>query len=213
MDLEDIRRDYQIGALDIDDLKTNPINQFEHWFNQALSASLSTDPTAMTLSTVDAQSCPFSRTVLLKGFDEHGFVFYTNYESRKARHIESNPQVCLQFTWLPLERQVLINGQAEKLSLSESAKYFQKRPRESQLAAWASQQSRGISTRALLDEAFQSMKRKFSQGEIPLPPFWGGIRVRPTQMEFWQGRSNRLHDRFVYSKDTHDQWSIERWQP
>lgn len=213
MDLEYIRREYLLKKLDINDLHNDPIKQFECWLNQALEAQLSADPTAMTLSTVDAEGRPFSRTVLLKSFDPQGFVFYTNYESRKAQHIAQNPNVSLLFAWLPLERQVLINGTAEKLSLSESANYFRKRPRESQLAAWASQQSRKISTRQLLDEALQSMKRKFTQGEIPLPPFWGGFRIKPEQMEFWQGGSSRLHDRFVYSKQSSNHWQKDRWQP
>jgi pyridoxamine 5'-phosphate oxidase len=213
MDLENIRREYSLQKLDINELHEDPVSQFECWFNQALQAQLSADPTAMTLSTVDSIGRPFSRIVLLKSFDQQGFVFYTNYESRKAQHIAQNSNVSLLFAWIPLERQVLINGTAEKLSLAESASYFHKRPRDSQLAAWASKQSRKISTRQMLDEALQSMKRKFAQGEIPLPPFWGGFRIKPEQMEFWQGGSNRLHDRFVYYRNSSNLWQKDRWQP
>ncbi|MCX4026514.1 pyridoxamine 5'-phosphate oxidase [Endozoicomonas sp. SM1973] len=212
MDISQERREYLRAGLSEEHLRNDPIEQFRHWLKDAIDAEISTDPTAMCLSTVGADGRPSQRIVLLKQFDEKGFVFYTNLESKKAKQIAENPNVCLHFGWLPLERQIIINGTANKLSVTEATKYFLSRPRDSQLAAWASQQSQKISSRQLLEQAFSQMKSKFTKGDIPLPSFWGGFRVVPEQVEFWQGRANRLHDRLVYSQSEAG-WSIERLQP
>jgi pyridoxamine 5'-phosphate oxidase len=168
----------------------------------------------MSLATVGSGGQPSQRTVLLKYYDEKGFVFFTNFESRKARELKDNPQVSLLFAWLDLERQVKINGIASRISVAESAKYFMTRPKESQMAAWVSSQSQILSSRQVLSQKFQEMKRKIGEGKIPLPSFWGGFRVEPVEIEFWQGRKNRLHDRFLYSRksDSND-WTIERLAP
>ncbi|MDE1461710.1 pyridoxamine 5'-phosphate oxidase [Spartinivicinus poritis] len=213
MDISQERREYLRAGLSEEHLHNTPIEQFRHWLKDAIDTEISTDPTAMCLSTVGADGRPSQRIVLLKQFDEKGFVFYTNLESKKAKQIAENPNVCLHFGWLPLERQVIINGTASKLSVAEATKYFLSRPRDSQLAAWASQQSQKVSSRQLLEQAFSQMKQKFTKGDIPLPSFWGGFRVVPEQVEFWQGRANRLHDRLVYSQSEAGEWSIERLQP
>jgi pyridoxamine 5'-phosphate oxidase len=213
MKLEDIRREYTLAGLSREQLTDDPISQFDHWFKQAVDAQLNADPTAMSLATVDKDGQPSQRIVLLKNFDEKGFVFYTNLESHKAKDIAGNSKVSLHFAWTPLERQVIIYGIAEKLSVTEATRYFISRPRESQIAAWTSQQSQKIGSRKLLEQAFDQMKRKFSQGEIPLPSFWGGYRVKPVKVEFWQGRGSRLHDRFMYIRGVDDSWSLERLQP
>ncbi|MEJ2044147.1 MAG: pyridoxamine 5'-phosphate oxidase [Reinekea sp.] len=212
MDLADIRREYTLQGLNREQLNSNPITQFDLWLNQAMAAELNADPTAMSLATVDADGQPSQRIVLLKQFDKNGFVFYTNLESRKAREIAGNSKVCLHFAWTPLERQIVIYGEAEKLSISEAARYFISRPRNSQIAAWTSHQSQKIGSRKLLEQAFDQMKNKFKEGAIPLPSFWGGYRVKPMAMEFWQGRGARLHDRFMYKVDG-DGWSLDRLQP
>ena len=211
MDLSDFRKEYSAKGLHRSDLDTNPIQQFTQWFQQAIELQVH-EPNAMTLATVDAQGRPLQRTVLLKYFDQQGFVFFTNYESRKARQIADNPQVCLLFPWITLERQVIIQGRAEKISTTESLKYFTSRPRESQIGAWVSQQSSVISSRKLLMQKLQEIGDKFQHGEIPLPSFWGGFRVVPETLEFWQGGPARIHDRFLYSKAEQD-WSIERLSP
>lgn len=212
MDLEDVRREYLRGGLQREHLKASPIEQFEFWMQQAIDAKLQ-DPTAMTVATVDVEGQPSQRIVLLKHLDEQGFVFYTNYSSHKAQDIEANPKVSLHFPWHGLERQVKVCGVAEKVPTSESLKYFLSRPKESQLAAWASHQSRPVSSRQLLMQQFNAMKEKFAQGEVPLPDFWGGFRVKPSRIEFWQGGANRLHDRFEYRRQDNDAWSIERLAP
>jgi pyridoxamine 5'-phosphate oxidase len=171
------------------------------------------DPNAMTVATVDASGQQSQRIVLLKHLDEKGFVFYTNLNSRKAQELRQNPKVSLHFPWFFLERQVKVCGTAEPLSTAVVLKYFVSRPRESQLGAWASQQSRPISSRALLMQQFESMKNKFAKGEIPVPDFWGGFRVKPHQIEFWQGGSHRLHDRFQYTLQADGTWSIDRLEP
>ena len=199
MDIGALRREYSEQGLRREHLKANPFEQFEHWFQQACEAEL-LEPNAMVLATVDEQNRPLQRTVLLKYFDTQGLVFFTNYESRKAQHIAANAQVCLLFPWLSLERQAIIQGPAQRISTAESLQYFLSRPRGSQLGAWCSQQSQIISSRQLLEMQFQKMYEKFTQQEIPLPPFWGGYRVVPETFEFWQGRSNRLHDRFLYRR-------------
>ncbi|MBR9910967.1 MAG: pyridoxamine 5'-phosphate oxidase [Gammaproteobacteria bacterium] len=211
MELDKFRRDYLQGGLQRQDLAEDPIVQFETWLKQAVEAGLK-DPTAMTVATVDAEGQPSQRIVLLKHLDQRGFVFYTNYESDKARDIAANPRVSLHFPWHELERQVKICGRAEKVSTAESLKYFSSRPTESQLAAWASAQSRPISSRQLLLQQFQAMKEKFKQGGIPLPDFWGGFRVIPATIEFWQGGAHRLHDRYKYRR-TDTGWEVDRLAP
>ena len=212
MDLENLRRDYLKGGLDRDDLNDDPIEQFQHWLKQAVDADLP-DPTAMTVATVDAQGQPSQRIVLLKGVDAGQFVFYTNYGSRKAGELDANPRVSLHFPWHALERQVKVCGTATKVPTATSLAYFLSRPRDSQLAAWASDQSRPMSSRQALMSQFEAMKRKFSAGEIPLPDRWGGYAVVPHEMEFWQGGPNRLHDRFRYELDSQGNWQIDRLAP
>ncbi|MFC5080448.1 Pyridoxine/pyridoxamine 5'-phosphate oxidase [Vibrio thalassae] len=212
MGIEDIRREYSQGGLRRKDLNSDPIVQFNLWLQQAVDAKL-TDPTAMTVATVDERGMPFQRIVLLKNLDNEGFVFYTNLGSRKAQHIEHNSKVSLHFPWHPLERQVHITGVAEKLTAMENMKYFTSRPKESQLAAIASRQSSRISTRGVLEGKFLELKQKFAKGEIPVPSFWGGYRIRPESIEFWQGGEHRLHDRFLFSKDGQGQWDAERLAP
>ncbi|WED23551.1 pyridoxamine 5'-phosphate oxidase [Vibrio sp. JC009] len=211
MKLADIRREYSKGGLRRKDLKEDPIDQFNFWLQQAIDAEL-IDPTAMTVATVDANGQPSQRIVLLKRVDKQGFVFYTNLGSRKAQELEGNNRISLHFPWHAIERQVHVTGVAEKLTAMENMKYFTSRPRESQLAAWASKQSSRISARGLLEGKFLELKDKFSKGEIPVPTFWGGFRVRPEAIEFWQGGEHRLHDRFVYSKHDGD-WDIDRLAP
>ena len=179
------------------------------WFSQAMDAEI-IEPTAMSLATSDDSIG--IRTVLLKYFDENGFVFFTNYESNKSKQIQKNPQAAALFPWLALERQVKIIGKVEKISNLESFKYFSSRPKDSQIGAWASEQSSRISSRSVLIEQFASMKKKFSMGEIPLPEFWGGYRIVPQSIEFWQGRANRLHDRFIYERQENE-WTISRLSP
>ncbi|WP_112478321.1 pyridoxamine 5'-phosphate oxidase [Vibrio variabilis] len=212
MGIEDIRREYSKGGLRRKDLANDPIEQFNKWLAQAVEAELS-DPTAMTVATVDENGMPFQRIVLLKSVDENGFVFYTNLGSRKAQHIEHNNKVSLHFPWHTLERQVHITGVAEKLTAIENMKYFTSRPKESQLAAIASKQSSRISARGVLEGKFLELKQKFAKGEIPVPTFWGGYRIRPESIEFWQGGEHRLHDRFLFSKDGAGQWDAERLAP
>ena len=212
MNVEALRRSATGFALDRDDLDDDPIVQFEGWFRYACE-TVPSDPNAMVISTVDSHNRPSSRTVLLKSFDENGFVFYTNYESKKAAHIEDNPYVSLLFFWSDAARQVKIRGTAEKIPTAESLKYFLSRPRGSQIGAWVSNQSSVISSRSLLENEFQKIKQKFRDKEVPLPSFWGGYRVVPDQVEFWQGRTNRLHDRFEYTKQDDGSWAIERLAP
>lgn len=211
-DVSALRREYTRAGLHRRDLASCPTDQFRRWFEEARVAGL-VEPNAMVLSTTDG-SRPSSRTVLLKAYDESGFVFFTNYESRKARDIAANPHASLLFPWYPLERQVAIIGRAERISPAESLAYFMSRPHGSRLGAWVSQQSSVINSRRLLEMKWEEMKAKFSQGEVPLPSFWGGFRVVPTEIEFWQGRENRLHDRFRYSRSApSDDWLIERLAP
>ena len=212
MDLESVRREYLRGGLHRADLADEPMEQFNAWMRQALEMGL-TDPTAMTLATVSAEGRPSQRIVLLKKVDARGFVFFTNYQSRKAREISQNSHVSLHFPWHEIERQVKVCGRAEKITTAESLRYFLSRPRESQVAAWASPQSNAISSRTFLLNQFESMKTKFAAGEVPLPDFWGGFRVIPDQMEFWQGGKNRLHDRFQYTLSAGEGWTIERLAP
>lgn len=212
MNIEDMRRDYTQAGLDLGDLKENPFDQFAVWFQQACEAKIH-EPNAMSLSTVSPEGRPSLRTVLLKNYDDRGFVFFTNYESKKAQQIAQNSNVALLFPWIGLERQVIINGTAEKIPSSESLQYFWKRPVESQIGAWASPQSRVVESRKFLEMKFDEMKRKFSEGKVPLPSFWGGYRVVPSHFEFWQGRTSRLHDRFQYSRQSGGAFLIERLAP
>mgnify|MGYP000382058598 FL=1 len=207
--LNNLRNEYLKNGLIREDLNDSPIEQFSLWFSQAMEANI-VEPSAMSLATSDDSIG--IRTVLLKYFDEKGFVFFTNYESKKSKQIQNNPQAAILFPWLALERQVKVIGSVEKITKLESFKYFSSRPKESQLGAWASQQSSRISSRSVLAEQFASMKKKFSDGEIPLPDFWGGYRVIPKSIEFWQGRENRLHDRFIYELKA-DKWIISRLSP
>ena len=211
MDLTFIRQGYKNMGLDKEDLNADPIIQFESWFEEAKKAE--PIPTAMSLATVNNIGEPTLRTVLLKLFDKKGFVFFTNYKSRKADHITDNPNVAVLFNWVALERQVSITGVAEKIKTKESIKYFISRPRGSQLGAWVSDQSSVLSSRKILEMKLEEMKSKFSDGEIPLPDFWGGYRIVPKTFEFWQGRPNRLHDRFLYSKHSIESWKIDRIAP
>lgn len=212
LQLEDFRREYTQGGLERDDLADNPLEQFDRWMQQTIASGIP-DPNAMTIATVDATGQPSQRIVLLKHLDEKGFVFYTNLNSRKAQDLKQNPKISLHFPWYLFERQVKVCGVAEPLSKTEVLKYFVTRPRDSQLGAWASQQSKPISSRALLMQQFESMKNKFAKGEIPVPDFWGGFRVKPHQIEFWQGGAARLHDRFQYNLQADGRWDIQRLEP
>ncbi len=193
-------------------LDPDPIRQFQRWFEETIALDIP-EPNAMTLATVDAQGQPYARTVLLKLYDERGFVFFTNYESRKSRQIGTNPRVALLFPWVALARQVQITGTASRVSTAESLKYFLTRPRGSQIGAWASPQSQVISSRSLLDQKVEEMKRRFGEGQVPLPDFWGGYRVEPDEIELWQGRDSRLHDRFRYRRRPGEGWVVERLAP
>ncbi|ORM50898.1 pyridoxamine 5'-phosphate oxidase [Pantoea conspicua] len=206
-----LRREYTRGGLRRKDLPDDPIALFEQWLSQACEAKLP-DPTAMTVATVDEEGQPWQRIVLLKHFDAQGMVFYTNLGSRKALQLAHNPRISLHFPWHFLERQVLVLGEVEKLSPLEVLKYFHSRPRDSQIGAWVSKQSSRISARGILEGKFLELKQKFQQGEIPLPSFWGGYRVKFHTVEFWQGGEHRLHDRFLYQRD-HDGWKIDRLAP
>lgn len=210
-DVADLRRNYTRDGLRRADLAVEPVAQFRKWFDEAMAAGL-LEPNAMVLATTDGQR-PSSRTVLLKAYDERGFVFFTNYESRKARDIAADANVSLLFPWYPLERQVGVLGIAERISTAESLAYFASRPHGSRLGAWVSHQSSIISSRTLLEMKWQEMKQKFQRGEVPLPSFWGGFRVTPREVEFWQGRENRLHDRFRYTRGRSGAWEIERLAP
>ncbi len=208
--IDNLRQEYTSQGLRREDLDPDPIAQFQKWFEQARTAGI-LEPNAMTLSTADAAGCVSSRTVLLKAYDQRGFVFFTNYGSRKARQIAENAQVSLLFPWLALERQVAVLGKAERISHAESLRYFMSRPFGSRIGAWVSDQSRVISSRKLLEDKFRQMMEKFRDGQVPLPDFWGGYRVEPSSLEFWQGGSSRLHDRFFYTGG--GPWTIERLQP
>jgi len=210
--IADLRKDYTKASLDIDSTDANPFKQFEKWFIEAQKGEL-LEPNAMVLSTVDESNQPFQRTVLMKALDSDGIVFYTNYKSRKALQIQENARVSILFPWYAMERQVCIQGVAEKVSTATSLKYFTTRPHGSQLGAWVSQQSAVISSRSILEIKLAEMKQKFQDGKVPLPDFWGGYKIKPTSFEFWQGRQSRLHDRLIYEKDTADNWKIARLAP
>jgi len=209
--LADLRRDYSLAGLTEKDLAKDPFRQFEKWFQEAEGAKIP-EPNAMVLSSVGADGRPSARTVLLKGVDGRGFVFYSNYESRKGRELEGNSHAAVVFPWIMLERQVIVEGQVTKVPREESEAYFHSRPRASQLAAWISQQSRIISGRSLLEDSYKELEKKYAGEEVPLPPHWGGWRLAPTSVEFWQGRRSRLHDRLRYRK-VGDSWVVERLAP
>jgi pyridoxamine 5'-phosphate oxidase len=211
MDLADFRKEYSDRGLRRAELDADPITQFSNWFSQAIEFGVH-EPNAMTLATVDESGMPFQRTVLLKNVDSQGFTFFTNYHSRKAAQMEKNPQVCLLFPWLTLERQIIIQGSVEKVSREESQQYFTSRPRESQIGAWVSNQSEVIASREVLTQQLAEIKERFDGDEIPLPPNWGGYRVKPQTIEFWQGGPARLHDRFLYRLEN-DQWEVDRLSP
>jgi pyridoxamine 5'-phosphate oxidase len=209
-ELANLRRDYAGQPLSKSSVDSDPFIQFNKWFDEALSSEI-TDANAMLLSTVDADCRPSSRVVLLKAVDENGFVFFTNYKSKKSSDIANNPSVSLTFFWPQLQRQVHVLGLAEKVSVAESETYFNSRPYDSQIGAWASEQSSVIESRTVLESEFDKMRQRF-RDDVPLPPFWGGYRVMPSRIEFWQGRASRLHDRLRY-RLSGDEWLIERLSP
>ena len=209
MALADMRKDYGLTGLVEKDLARDPFRQFERWFQEAEAAKV-TEPNAMVLSTIGRDGRPSSRVVLLKAVDGRGFVFYTSYDSRKGRELEANPHASLLFPWIVLERQVIVEGSAKRVSREESAAYFLSRPRASQLAAWASPQSTVIAGRVVLEEGYRANEKKFAGQTVPLPPNWGGFRLTPDTVEFWQGRRSRLHDRLRYRRETDSDWVVER---
>jgi pyridoxamine 5'-phosphate oxidase len=231
MKIADIRREYSRGGLRRADLDANPLAQFNSWFAQessggnwrkigialfklwqAVLGHSPADVNAMVLSTVDKNGRPSARNVLLKGVDERGFIFFTNYDSRKGRELAENPNASLIFYWADLERQICVSGLVEKISREESGKYFKSRPRGSQLAAWASNQSDAVADRAALEAKWNEMEKKFPN-DVPLPPDWGGYVLKPERIEFWQGRPSRLHDRFCYMREKNNSWKLERLAP
>ncbi len=234
MNLGDFREDYRRGALDRAALDANPLSQFESWFREATGEQSQSrwrkigialyklwsaigdhrpaDINAMTLATVDKNGKPSTRTVLLKSVDERGFIFFTNYDSRKGRELAENPNAALTFFWSELERQVCVAGAVTKLSSEESAAYFKSRPRGSQIGAWASNQSEVVPDRATLEAKWRELEKKFPT-DVPLPPNWGGFVLKPERIEFWQGRPSRLHDRFTYTRQADGSWKIERLSP
>ncbi len=212
MDLSDFRKEYSARGLHRKDLAENPIEVFEKWFQQATELKVH-EPNAMTLATISRHGIPSQRTVLLKAFDDKGFTFFTNYQSRKADDIITNPSVSILFPWLLLERQVSIQGRAEKIPTAESLSYFTTRPRESQIGAWVSNQSEVISSRKILLQKIEEIRSKFENGEVPLPSFWGGYRIVPSSIEFWQGGPARIHDRFLYTRQSDHGWKLDRLSP
>lgn len=212
MDLSDLRQSYTKDSFSEADLLGSPFAQFEKWFQQAVDSKLE-EPNAMCLASADSSGRPSTRVVLLKDFSENGLVFFTNYESRKAGELDANSFAAANFLWLPLQRQVNVTGRVERISKGESLEYFRTRPIGSQLGAWTSPQSRVIPSRSVLEAKLDQLKRKFSEGEVPLPENWGGYRIIPDSFEFWQGRPNRLHDRFMFRRAEGKSWLSERLAP
>lgn len=206
-----IRKDYMLRSLSEADVNKNPIKQFADWWDEAIDSNIE-EANAMTLATVNEQGYPSARIVLLKGFNENGFVFFTNYESRKGKSLLLNPKASIVFFWKELERQIRIEGIAEKISEEESTAYFTSRPVESKIGAWASPQSNVIESRTFLEKRFKQYEQEFSNDDIPRPPHWGGFIVKPSRIEFWQGRPGRLHDRIEYNKNS-EGWAIDRLAP
>ncbi len=212
MNIADIRKDYMLRSLSENDIEKHPLKQFDKWWQEAIDSRID-EVNAMTLATANIQGVPSARIVLLKGYDESGFVFFTNYNSHKASDIKDNPNACLVFFWKELERQIRITGGIEKISDRESDEYFQSRPITSRIGAWASDQSSVIDSRESLEEKFKTLEAEYSNKEIPRPPHWGGYRVIPRQIEFWQGRPGRLHDRIEYNLVEWNRWSFKRLSP
>ena len=212
IDVSVLRRSYTTGGLDEKDLCKTPMELFEKWLQNCIDSGLY-DPNGMVVSTVDENMQPYSRMVLLKNYDANSLVFFTNLGSRKAKHLEHNNKISVLFPWFYLERQVMFTGYTQKLSKLEVLKYFHSRPRDSQIGAWPPQQSSVISARSILEAKFFEIKEKFKNKEIPLPSFWGGYRVIFDSVEFWQGRENRLHDRYIYTKDDDNNWTYKRLAP
>jgi pyridoxamine 5'-phosphate oxidase len=211
MSLAGLRKDYTLGALVEEDLDRDPIEQFKKWFQQAQAAA--PEPNALVLATADKAGRPSARVVLLKGVDERGFTFFTNYESRKGRELAENPHAALVFYWAPMERQVCIRGDVSKLGPDDAEAYFKSRPRGNRLAAWVSKQSQVVPNRAELEERMKEFESRYPDDDIPKPSYWGGYLLAPTQIEFWQGRASRLHDRLCYTKMPGHQWRVQRLSP
>lgn len=212
MSIADIRTDYKRHSLDEQTTADHPLEQFRLWFDEALRSQV-LEPNAMTLATADSDGRPSARIVLLKGISDDGFVFFTNYESRKGAHLLVNPYAALAFFWPELERQVRVEGRVEKVSERESYEYFKSRPLDSQIGAWTSNQSSVITGRDVLEQRFAELKERYADGGVPLPPFWGGYVLTPDNVEFWQGRPGRLHDRILYTREEDGQWRRERLSP
>lgn len=208
----DIRKDYTLQELNEHEVDPNPVIQFQKWFDQACSIDIP-EPNAMTIATVDSEGKPSARMVLLKDYGEQGFVFYTNYNSRKGQELTANPHAAIVFWWAQLERQVRITGSVEKISDRESDEYFYSRPFGSRLGAWTSNQSEIISSREVLEQRLQELQAKYQDSDVPRPSHWGGFRVIPAEIEFWQGRSSRLHDRILYTLCENSSWKIQRLSP
>lgn len=213
MTLRDRRVQYETAGLDVSDLDASPIVQWQHWYDQAAEAGVA-EPNAMTVSTIADDGAPDARVVLVRAADERGFVFFTNYDSAKGRQIDDDPVAAATFAWLDLHRQVRVRGTVDRVSTEESDDYFASRPRDSQIGAWASPQSQPIADRAALTARVEEMTARFASGPVPRPAHWGGFRLRPVSIEFWQGRPNRLHDRFRYSRHgSAGNWYVERLAP